>query len=86
MKQVPIIDRVTYIGESDMRKAPALQLADLFAWCVSHKHKDLYEWQSNLLKVPRLDEWIDYSEAIKPIAGTAELVKTWKLPRRRPTR
>ena len=86
VKQVPLMDRVTHVGESDMRNVPALQIADLFAWCVSHKEKYLHKWQNDLLTLPRFDEWIEYGAAVRPIAGMAELVKSWKLPRRRPTR
>lgn len=85
-KRLPLLDRITHIGESDCRHVPALQLADLFAWCVSHKNKMPYRWQTRVLNLPRIDEWLDYKELVKPFPTTANLVKSWKLPRRRPTR
>jgi len=86
VRQVPLMDRVFIQEEADMRYVAALQAADLFAWCVSHKKKHLHAWQTDLLRLPRLDEWIEYGDLLKPIPGVADLVKKWKLPRRRATR
>jgi hypothetical protein len=85
-KQVPLIARVTLKPECDMRQTPALQAADLFAWCVSHTNKTTHEWQKRLLSLPRLDEWLRYDDLVNPIPGVAELVERWKLPARKPTR
>jgi len=87
LKQLPLLDRIMHIGESDCRYVPALQLADLFAWCVSHKNRTpRYGWQTKVLSLPRIDEWLDYKLLVKPLPATANLVKSWNLPRRRPTR
>ena len=79
--------RVAHIGESDMRAVPALQAADLLAWCVGHQDNIAFEWQKELLGIDRIQEWLDYSELSKPIAGLSDLVNNrWKFPRRRRTR
>jgi hypothetical protein len=86
-KIIPLMDRIIMKGEVDMRHVPALQMADLFAWCVSHRNKgDMHGWQRRLLNFPRGDEWLDYKELIKPHQSTVGFVKEWKLPRRRATR
>lgn len=69
-----------------MPQAPGLQAADLFAWCVSHRDSASLRWHKEVLALPRMDEWIDYKELIKPIPGVASLVASWKLPKRRATR
>ena len=86
LKQLPLLANITHSGEADMRLEPALQLADLYAWCVSHKAQDQgFKWQQKLLRMDRTDEQLTYDVLINPIPGVADLVKSWKLPRRRPT-
>lgn len=86
LKDVPVLGKITSIEEADMRKLPPLQLADLYAWCVSHKERNLgFRWQEQLLSMDRDDEWITYDRLINPIPGVADLVGGWKLPRRKPT-
>ena len=86
LKQLPLLERITRNEEVDMRHVPALQMADLFAWCVSHKSAVRMSWHKAVLDLSRMDEWIDYKELVKPIPGVATLVASWKLPKRRPTR
>jgi hypothetical protein len=83
----PIAGRIEQIDESDMRDVPALQMADLFAWSYSHKRKPIYPWQHRMLSHAKwVDDWYDYDAIAKVIPGVAALVKSWALPRRRPTR
>ena len=84
----PYLDRLQHIGQSDMRNVPALQVADLFAWSYSHKnHRPLYDWQKSLLKHRQwVDDWYDYDAMIKPIPGAGDIIKSWRLPKRKPTR
>jgi len=42
-----------------MRHVPALQMADLFAWCTSHKTAARFSWHKALLDLPTMNEWID---------------------------
>jgi len=86
LKQLPLLSRIARNDEVDMRQTPALQMADLFAWCVSHKSRARLKWHKALLDIPRMDEWIDYKELMKPVPGVASLVSSWKLPKRKPTR
>ena len=85
----PYMERITSVGEADMRTVPGLQAADLFAWCVSHKSKrPRYRWQNRLLnKRQFFDDWYS-GEAIveKLIPGTNALVRSWHLPATRATR
>jgi hypothetical protein len=85
----PITSRITSIGQSDMRDVPALQMADLFAWCISHKNqKPRHNWQNRLLSQHArwVDDWFTYDQLINIIPGVSDLVKSWKLPGRTPTR
>jgi hypothetical protein len=85
LKQVPLLKRIFIKPSPDMRRSPALQLADMFAWCVSHKNKHRHEWHRDLINLKRLDRWLGYDDLVNPIPGVADLVEKWKLPRRRPT-
>jgi len=84
----PITGRIMHTGESDMRDVPALQVADIFAWSYSHKRTvPLYPWQSTLLTHYKwVDEWFEYDDLLKLIPGVTDLVKSWNLPPRKPTR
>jgi hypothetical protein len=86
-KEFPILGRIMSATDADMRHVPALQVADLFAWCVSHKNKQPYfSWQKRLLDLDRMDDWISSEHLANPITRTLELAKEWKLPPRKPTR
>ena len=80
------MERVTHLGESDMRAVPALQLADLFAWSINHNDNVSREWHAKLNALPWNSLYLDYDLLLKPIAGVFDLVQSWKLPPRRPTR
>ncbi len=82
-----IMDRIDITLAGDMRLMPALQMADLFAWCVSHKNKKpQHAWQREMLKYKWADEWLEYDTLIKILPGVPELVESWNLPARKPTR
>jgi len=80
--------RIAHIGESDMRLSPALQAADLLAYCVGRKHEEIkFTWQRTMLETDRIEEWLDYSVLVKPIPGVFDLVtKRWKFPKRGATK
>jgi hypothetical protein len=87
VREFPVLGRITAVTDADMRNVPALQIADLFAWCVSHKKENKkYSWQRRVLNIDRMDDWINEPHLMNPIARTMELMKEWKLPRRRPNR
>jgi hypothetical protein len=87
-KQITLMERVVHIGESDMRAVPALQMADLFAWCINHNDVVRRKWHERLHAVP-WGSWpsliLDYGHLTNPTPGALERTAAWKLPRRRPT-
>lgn len=78
------------VSEADMKKVQALQAADLFAWCVNDQHNlggtARLSWQRRVLAINRESEEYRYDKLIKPIHQNIEMVKTYKLPRRKPPR
>ncbi|SRR5579875_412517 len=86
VKQLPLLERIRRNDEVDMRTVPALQMADLFAWCVSHKGTVRWKWHEAVLELPRMDEWLEYANLLKPIPGVPQLVNSWRLPKRKPSR
>jgi hypothetical protein len=84
-KYILSLKQVTHIGESDMRLVPALQMADLFAWCINHNDRVTRQWHRELHGLPWKALLLDYDRLLKPIPGALERIATWKLPRRKPT-
>lgn len=85
-RKLPELDRITSMTEADTRLTPALQMADLIAWCRSHRDTaPRHKWQNRLLKLNWIDDWFDYDKLVNPVQESIDLVKTWKLPRRRPS-
>jgi len=78
--------KVVHCGESNARDVPALQMADLFAWCVSHKNDVRQEWHGRVLSLYRIDEWLDYEMLSNPEQFPRMLRTYCKLPKHRPTR
>jgi hypothetical protein len=78
-----INDRIIHIGGSDMRHVPALQMADLFAWCVSYQYrKPRYKWQNRILDHNNF-EWFDYDKLLAVRSDFPDMVKqvrSWGLP------
>jgi len=81
-------DKIVSVTSADMRRVPALQLADLFAWCYSHADTlPHHKWQNRILSHRKwVDDRFSYQALIKVIPGVADRVKSWGLPPRRPTR
>ena len=85
----PIWKRVHTLAESEMHNLPGLQAADLLAWTINDSHKlngTRFEWQNKLLAIDRDKEWFDYDRLLKPQRDKMDIIKTWKLPKRRKTR
>jgi len=82
--------KVVSCSEIDVRdthaNVSALQVADLFAWCVNHKDDVRCEWHRRLLKVYRVSEWLDYSVLRDPNCVPMDLRSLWRLPKHKPTR
>ena len=87
-KRIPMLERITQIGQINMRRTPALQMADVFAWCASHRDIQPHpRWQSVILSHHNVfDERYHYERIMKIQPGIAALVKSWGLPPRKPTK
>jgi len=88
-RALPLLNKVVEVGEVlDMRITPALQLADLYAWCRSQKGKPPdFKWKRKLLKMDRIGEVLTYEAMVNSlIPGVTKIVESWNLPRKKPTR
>jgi hypothetical protein len=84
---VPAFNSVVVNAKANMRSTPGLQLADLFAWCISHNdHPDKRLWHRALNDLPAAPSWVsvylDEKYLANPIPGALEKVAAWHLPRR----
>lgn len=80
-------DRIVHIGEADMRRVPALQAADLLAYCVGHSTDVRFSWQKAVLDRHRFKEWFDYSVLSQIDQDHYDRISLrFKFPRRKPTR
>jgi hypothetical protein len=85
LKIDPIWEK-TALTELNMRELPGLQVADVFAWATNARHRHgriEHEWQERLLAKHREDRLLSYERLLKPNLETIDLVKSWRLPRRR---
>jgi len=83
----PWLDRIIHNAEVNMRLHPGIQVADLYAWCVSNKNVDRgFAWQAKLLRMDRFDQWIDESNIAETINGSQEVWDAWRLPKRAMTK
>lgn len=81
-----LLNRISSRTEADMRRTPALQLADLCAWRISH-HQAVWQpkWLIKMLKNDHVIQWAD-----KPTLRTfkphvQEVWRSWDLPNRADT-
>jgi hypothetical protein len=79
-------DYIVNVSEADSKMVPALQAADLLAWCIN----DMYnggikrDWQRRMLKVDRDSQVFRYSTLSNPSKEKLDIVASWNLPRRKP--
>jgi hypothetical protein len=83
----PIFNDVVVKDEVNMRHTPALQLADLFAWCISHNDEPNKRlWHRALNDLPVDPSWesvyMDENYLANPTPGALERTAEWRLPRR----
>jgi hypothetical protein len=83
-KQITLMEKVVHLGKSDMRVSPALQMADLFAWCINHNDNTRRDWHRKLNDLPWRSLILDYEHLTKPTPGALERTAAWNLPKRRP--
>jgi hypothetical protein len=86
-KTSPIFNNAVVNDELNMRHTPALQLADLFAWCISHNDEPNKRlWHRALNDLPVDPSWesvyMDEKYLANPIPGALERTAEWRLPRR----
>ncbi len=87
VKVLQMFEKIATNTEANMRLFPPLQLADLWAWCVSHKREEqIWKWQQKMLNHPSDEAYGDYEKLSRPIQGTIDLVRKWKFPKRKRTR
>src|ERR1019366_3984048 len=84
-RTIPSLGKVIVLAEADMRVTPALQMADIFAWCINHNNNVSREWHRRLNRLPWRSRGLRYENLLKPKNGALELVRSWNLPRRKPT-
>ena len=81
-RDIPIMKHIAHLGESDMRLVPALQLADMFAWCGGHQ-PGTYLWHKRANDLHWAGLYLGYEHMLNPRPGILDLMKSWKLPPRR---
>lgn len=83
----PELGRIKSRTQGDAEFIIPLQIADLFAWCVSHKNQpDKANWHRRLLQMDRQDEWLDEPTLITAVLADQAPWKNWKIPRRKATK
>jgi hypothetical protein len=72
------------VTQMNMTNSPALQLADLYGWAVSHFHDTAKaEWHKDIL-YPYAGEHID-RQVMEQNAIAPEIWQNWNIPTRRET-
>lgn len=84
-KDIAMMSKVIHLGESDTRRVPALQMADLFAWGINHANQERRSWHVALHVLPFDSLILQYEHLVNPRAWVLERMKSWKLPTRRPS-
>jgi hypothetical protein len=82
-RHIPNLSKVAVLAEANMRLFPPLQMADLFAWAISHNHRVSREWHRCLNDLDWKSLCLRYENLVRPIEGAAELIESWNLPRRK---
>jgi hypothetical protein len=79
---IPLLAKIRHHERINMRVSPAIQMADLFAWCISHNDAATRGWHETLHRLPWSSLSLNYELLMNPTAGVLELVRSWKLPPR----
>jgi hypothetical protein len=87
MKVAYNLKRITSRTETDMRRTPALQLADLLAWSHGHKlDENKPEWHESILASGFQRQWVDEITITNTLPDQQREWNSWGLPKRRATR
>jgi hypothetical protein len=82
-KDITPMEQVIHLGESDMHMLPALQMADLFAWCINRANQERRDWHKRLHSMDWHSLTLGYEELINPRPKALGMVARWNLPKRR---
>jgi hypothetical protein len=87
LQDAPLLAHITSRTKANMRRTPALQLADLLAWCESHKlDTNKPQWHESILGSDVQREWYDRTNLGNNAPDQQKVFRSWKVNRRRPTR
>lgn len=82
-KDIRIMEDVIIVAEAISKDVPALQMADLFAWCVNHAGKERRLWHRRLHSFRWASKLLDYEHLIKPKREALDTIESWSFPPRR---
>ena len=82
-KDIEMMKDIISVDEAISRYAPALQMADLFAWSINRANQETREWHIRLHSLPYKSPLLDYEHLIKPRPGVLEIIDSWGLPPRK---
>ena len=83
-RDVPLLNAIALKSESNMRDVPAIQMADLLAWCISHNDNAAREWHRRLNDLPWSSLYLDEHYLSQPAEGRLEKAEQWGMPRGKP--
>jgi hypothetical protein len=88
VQRFPYFRKIISNSEADMKYFPALQLADLYAYCYGRKriNEPKFTWEKNLLEIPHNDAYANYEKLIKPNPEVVHLTRAMRFPKRAKTR
>jgi hypothetical protein len=87
LKDATLLNKIKQSREADMRDTPALQMADLYAWAVSHKLSVWRpKWQWKLLNTHYQGQWMDKMNLHDVNEAHQDKFRTWNIPKRKPTK
>jgi hypothetical protein len=82
-KQIQLMSKVAVLAKTNIAISPALQVADLFAWCINHVNDVRRGWHERLNAIPHWYSLIlDYPRLINPLPWAIRRTASWKLPTR----
>ena len=82
-QDITVMKDVISVSEDNSMYVPALQMADLFAWCINRNDTVSREWHRRLHSLRYWSALLDYTHLIKPQRWVLDKVASWGLPHRR---
>jgi hypothetical protein len=84
-RQINEMKKVNTVAEAEMSISPALQIADLFAWCINHQDKVCRNWHKRVGDLSWDSFTLTYKYLINPTPGALKRTAAWNFPKRRRT-